>query len=80
MTKQQMKDHNTRMVGCWTGTNNRQQFKHAVYIKDYKEGSDNKYIFNCINSWGEMKKPRPQLKENDLSEVYYVSIYSEKVI
>lgn len=75
MSPVMMAEHRTRMVACWktgfTGLHER----HAVYVqyweKDEKKGN---YNFQCINSWGTLNKPYPQLTEADLSEIYYISL------
>ena len=94
VTKEQMEKNNQKMVGCWLANKenmpeifggSRGLFKHAVYIKEWEsvkveEGNSYQYKFDCMNSWGELQKykPTPQLCEKDLSEVYLVSLYTEK--
>ena len=60
------------MVGIWqTGSPGAHSY-HAVYI----ENIDSNGLFHCINSWG-TKDPRPKLNRKDLTELHYVSLYTD---
>ena len=75
MTPEMMKSHHTRMIACWK---ERPNFLHAIYVNTWTK-TRNSYDFDCINSHGEIDK-FPQLKPNDISELYYISLYSVSTI
>ena len=38
---------------------------------------EQKYKCLCINSWRDERKPENEIQEEDISDIYYVSLYCE---
>ena len=77
MTRVQMDKYKTRMVGYWKNSKNGKQVNHAVYIKSWTMSEEQKYKYLCINSWRDERKPENEIQEEDISDIYYVSLYCE---
>ena len=57
---------------------------HAVYAKSFFQKQKfgilkGAYIFECINSWGQLDKT-PLVHQEEIRDLYYVSLYSDTAV
>ena len=76
MTQDQLIEHRTRMIAVWDlGEKDGDHLGfHAVYVKDWEEKRGD-FVFNCINSWGDSNRPEPKIKDTEIRDLFYISLY-----
>ena len=67
----ELKANNWRMVICYHLPAVANSKGHAIYAKDYDFNSG---TFSCVNSWGDDLEPYPNIRNDKVYDLFYVSI------